>query len=124
MQGKRARWLRVLEPVSIVYVALPFAIFLFGWLKLWIALPVTSEIAVFDLSSGELVKVFSLASPEKTAVTETIDARIEAGESWLELLTPPLWEPAPGAMTGMILSPNDGTVYVSGLGDAIMRLER
>lgn len=91
--------------------------------RLWIALPVTSEIAVLDLVSGDLTKVFSLASPDKTEVVHTIDARIEAGESWLELFGPPLWEPAPGAMTGMILTPDDGTVYVSGLGPALIRLE-
>lgn len=92
--------------------------------RLWIALPVTSEIGVLDLGSGRLETVFSLASPEKTALVETIDARIQAGESWLELFGPVLWEPAPGAMTGMILSPDDGTVYITGLGNAILRLQR
>jgi sugar lactone lactonase YvrE len=92
--------------------------------RLWIALPLTSEIAVYDPANGNLSKVFSLMTPEKEAILATIDTRIQAGESWLELFGPPLWEPAPGAMTGMVLSPNDGTVYSTGLGNAIMRLER
>ncbi|MEZ5277850.1 MAG: SMP-30/gluconolactonase/LRE family protein [Opitutaceae bacterium] len=92
--------------------------------RLWIALPLTSEIAVYDPATGNLSKVFSLLTPETEAILATIDGRIQAGESWLELFGPPLWEPAPGAMTGMILSPNDGTVYSTGLGNAIMRLER
>ena len=54
----------------------------------------------------------------------TIDARIKEDVSWLELFSPTHWDPAPGAMTGMILSPEDGTVYVTGLGNAIIRLPR
>lgn len=92
--------------------------------RLWIALPLSSEIAVLDLATGKLEKAFSLLTPEKETLLTTIDARIKAGESWLELFGPPLWEPAPGAMTGMILSPNDGTVYVSGIGNALIKLER
>lgn len=95
-----------------------------GHNRLWIALPIASEIAVLDLASGELETVFSLLNPDKESVIDTVNSRIEEGMSWLELFGPSLWEPAPGAMTGMILSPDDGTVYVSGLGPALMRLER
>lgn len=93
-----------------------------GWL--WIALPLTSEIAVYNPATGDLSRVFSLLTLEKEAILAMIEARIQAGESWLELFGPPLWDPAPGAMTGMVLSPYDGTVYSTGLGNAIMKLER
>ena len=39
-------------------------------------------------------------------------------------LTPELWEPSPGMTTGIILPPDDGPVYVTGLGDALIRLKR
>jgi hypothetical protein len=61
---------------------------------------------------------------EKEKVIGTIETRVKAGVSWLELFGPTLWDPAPGAMTGMILSPGDGTVYVTGLGNALIRLPR
>ena len=92
--------------------------------RLWIALPISSAIAVLDLASGKAERVFSLLNPEKEKVIATIEARIKEGVSWLELFSPTLWDPAPGAMTGMILSPEDGTVYVTGLGNAIIRLPR
>ena len=92
--------------------------------RLWIALPVTNEIGVLDLESGNFETVFSLMTPEKETMVEAITAHIEAGESWLDLFGPQLWEPAPGAMTGMILSPDDGTVYVSTIGNGLIRLDR
>ena len=36
----------------------------------------------------------------------------------------PLWEPGPGLITGMILSPDDGPVYLTGLGNALIQLTR
>jgi sugar lactone lactonase YvrE len=92
--------------------------------RLWIALPISSQIAVLDLATGKSETVFSLLNPAKEQAIATLEARIRDGVSWLELFGPALWDPAPGAMTGMILSPNDGTVYVTGLGNAIIRLTR
>ena len=68
--------------------------------------------------------MFRLSSPESDELVETIEARIREGNSWLEYMTPQLWEPAPGLITGMILTPDDGPVYASGLGDALIRLDR
>jgi hypothetical protein len=39
-------------------------------------------------------------------------------------MTPALWEPAPGAITGMILPPADGPVHLTGLGTALIRLNQ
>lgn len=92
--------------------------------RLWIARPIRSEILVLDLTSGATHSAFRITSPEQEAMIAEIEARLKAGTSWLELMNPNLWSPSPVAMTGMILSPNDGTVYVTGLGNALIRLER
>jgi len=34
-----------------------------------------------------------------------------------------MWAPMPGLLTGIILTPGGGPVYVSGLGDALIRLD-
>ena len=52
-----------------------------------------------------------------------IEERLQAGGPWLELFTPELWEPGPGAITGIILPAGDGPVYLTCLGDALVRLE-
>jgi hypothetical protein len=42
----------------------------------------------------------------------------------MELLTPALWTPLPGIVTGVIFGPDESSVYVTGLGNALIRLER
>jgi len=49
---------------------------------------------------------------------------VEAGEPILPLLSPEVWGPMPGLLTGVILSPGKSAVYVTGLGDALIKLER
>ena len=90
--------------------------------RLWIASPVRSEIIVLDLASGATRSVLRISTPTSERRVEEIQTRIGNGTSWLELLTPELWEPGPGMTTGIILPPDDGPVYVTGLGDALIRL--
>ena len=54
------------------------------------------------------------------AVAEWI-RRKAAREPLLDLFAPDLWAPLPGAATGVILTPGGGPVYVSGLGDALVK---
>ncbi len=42
----------------------------------------------------------------------------------MELFTPAVWAPLPGFITGVIISPGRGPVYLTGLGDALVRLTR
>jgi sugar lactone lactonase YvrE len=112
------------EQTTVFHGAFPDNVELDSNRRLWIALPISSQIAVLDLATGKVETVFSLLNPEKQAVIQAIEARTKQHASWLELLGPPLWHPAPGLITGMILSPHDGTVYATGLGNAIIRLER
>jgi hypothetical protein len=49
--------------------------------------------------------------------------RGESGAPRLDLITPAVWAPLPGFVTGVILAPGDrGTVYLTGLGGALLRL--
>ncbi len=92
--------------------------------RLWIASPVRSEVVVFDLATGATHPVLRIATPESVRRVDAIEARIRAGASWIDLLTAGLWEPGPGMITGMILPADDGPVYLTGLGNALIRLER
>jgi hypothetical protein len=42
----------------------------------------------------------------------------------MELFTPAVWAPLPGAITGVIISPGGGPVYLTGLGNALVKLPR
>ncbi len=92
--------------------------------RLWIASPVRSEIVVFDPDEGRAESVFRIATPASEKQIQEIDARLSAGEPWLDLMTPTLWEPGPGLITGMILSPDSGPVYLTGLGAGLVQLSR
>lgn len=92
--------------------------------RLWIANPVRNEIVVLDLATGTRRSVFRIATPESEKTIAEIDNRLRQGRQWLELLAPPLWEPGPGPITGVVLSPDGETVYLTGLGNALIRLKR
>jgi hypothetical protein len=34
-----------------------------------------------------------------------------------------MWDPLPGLMTGLILAPDDASIYLTGLGDRLVKLE-
>lgn len=89
--------------------------------RLWVALPARNELIVVDTGTGEYQSVFRSQTPAQEAIAAEFLRRGEAGEPRLELMTPALWEPLPGLMTGLILAP-DGVVYFTGIGDAILRL--
>jgi hypothetical protein len=80
--------------------------------------------AIYDPATDTTQSVFRISTPESEEAIAAITARREAGEPWLQLMAPTLWSPAPGLVTGMILSPGQGPVYLTGLGNALIRLDR
>ena len=92
--------------------------------RLWVAQPLRTEIVVHDPATGTTQSVFRISTAESEQAIADITALREAGEPWLQLMAPPLWSPAPGAITGMILPPDQGPVYLTGLGNALIRLSR
>ena len=92
--------------------------------RLWIANLVRNEIVVLNLATGTAQSVFRISTPKSEQVISEIESRIREGKSWVKLLSPPLWEPSPGPITGFVLSADDGPVYVTGLGNALIQLKR
>lgn len=92
--------------------------------RLWIVSPLRNEIVVVDPPSGERKSVFRPESAANDRAVAEWQRRGAAGEPRLDLLTPETWAPLPGLMTGLILTPGDGPVYLVGLGDALVRLGR
>jgi sugar lactone lactonase YvrE len=91
---------------------------------LWAASPVQSTIFVIDPETGDMRAAFRESTPETEAIVAEWTSRAERGEGALELFTPALWGRLPGASTGVILTPGDGPVYVTNLGDALVKIER
>jgi len=92
--------------------------------QLWVASPIQSALFVIDPDTGDTRSAFREVTPESEAIVAEWSRRAAAREGALELFTPALWGRLPGAATGMILTPGDGPVYVTGLGDALVKIER
>ena len=91
---------------------------------LWIALPLANELLVVDTRTGARHTAFRSLTPAQQEIAAEFMRRGESGESRMELLTPELWAPLPGLLTGVILTPDGGPVYLSGLGNSLVKLER
>lgn len=91
--------------------------------RLWVASPINNEIVVIDPDGGEVRSVFRPESADSDRIAAEWRRRAEAGEPRLELISPPMWGPMPGLLTGLILTPDGGPIYLSGLGNALVRLD-
>jgi sugar lactone lactonase YvrE len=92
--------------------------------QLWVASPVQNAVLVIDPESGETQTVFRARTPTNDRIVEEWRRRGNAREPRLELLTRDTSRPLPGLVTGIILTPGRGPVYLSNLGDALVRLDR
>lgn len=92
--------------------------------RLWVALPARNEVLVVDTETGASHSVFHHQSAAQVDLSDEFVRRGRSSQSRLELLTPALTDPLPGFITGVILGPDEGAVYLTGLGDALIRLQR
>ena len=92
--------------------------------RLWVASPIANALLVVDPESGQWSKAFYPETAEHRAVFTEWQRRTLSGEPRLELIGPAMWSPLPGLLTGLILAPDGETVYLTGLGNTLVKLER
>ena len=92
--------------------------------NLWVVSPFANAVFLIDPDSGSVRKIFDPAPAESARNVAELGRRQAAGDPILPIMGPTMWGPMPGLLTGVILSPGDGPVYVSGLGNALVRLDR
>ncbi len=90
---------------------------------LWVASPVRNEVVTINPETGETRSVFRAQTPANDSKSAEWQRRAKAREPVIDLFTPELWAPMPGLVTGIVLTPGGGPVYVSGLADALLKLE-
>lgn len=92
--------------------------------NLWMVAPISNQVIVLNTATGATHTAFKVQTPVQMERAAEFDARGKRGESRMELLSPEQWAPLPGFITGVIVSPGRGPVYLTGLGDALIRLDR
>jgi len=92
--------------------------------RLWVIDPLNNKVVVINTVTGGRQTVFHAQTPAQQKQVAEFLRRGEAKMPRMELFTPDLWSPLPGAVTGVIVSPGRGPVYLTGLGDALVRLTR
>lgn len=90
---------------------------------LWAASPFANAVFVINPDTGASRKIFEPAPQASAMMVAELERRQAAGEPLLSLLGPDLWGPMPGLITGVILSHGDGPAYVSGLGNALVKID-
>lgn len=89
--------------------------------NLWVASPIANSVLVVDGQCGSLHTVFHASSEGNARRSAEWVRRSHLGEGRLELFVPELWDPLPGALTGMFSSLDGETIYLAGLGNALLR---
>jgi sugar lactone lactonase YvrE len=92
--------------------------------NLWLALPLTNEVLVVNTATGARHTAFRSVTPAQQEVVQEFIRRGQSGTSRMELFTPAVWAPLPGPITGVIVGPGRGPVYLTGLGHALVKLPR
>ncbi len=114
----------VSAPQVIAEIPTPDNLEMDGQGRLWVGSPIGGRMIVLDPDSGETHPVFW----NKTEANDRIVAELlrlwETREPSMALVTPEAWAPMPGGVTGVIFDPDGGTVYLTGLGDALLKLDR
>jgi hypothetical protein len=77
---------------------------------------------VVNTATGERHTAFRALTPAQQAVVAEFARRGQTGAARMDLLTPAVWAPLPGMVTGVILGPGRGPVYLTGLGNALLKL--
>ncbi|MGK7296491.1 MAG: SMP-30/gluconolactonase/LRE family protein [Candidatus Wenzhouxiangella sp. M2_3B_020] len=90
--------------------------------NLWVASPIANALLVVDTESGEWASAFHPRTEAHARMMTEWQRRAGTGEPRLELFTPDMWEPLPGLITGLILAPDNETIYLTGLGDSLVEL--
>ena len=91
--------------------------------RLWVASPIANALLVVDPDTGDWSTAFHPQTPEHERLMIEWKRRTESGEPRLELFGPDMWSPLPGLFTGLILTSEGGPIYLTGLGNALVKLE-
>ncbi|MCO6510650.1 MAG: SMP-30/gluconolactonase/LRE family protein [Aridibacter famidurans] len=91
--------------------------------NLYAASPISNSVIAVDKKCRSVHTVFSAPSGSNSKAQDKWTENSRLGKPLLELFTPEVWNPLPGGLTGMFWSRDQKTLYVTGLGSAILKVD-
>ncbi|MEZ5008773.1 MAG: SMP-30/gluconolactonase/LRE family protein [Chitinophagales bacterium] len=91
--------------------------------RLIVASPLYNQVIMVDFEHHAQHVLFDGSTEENLKATNEWNRRSHLGLERLELLNPSLYAPLPGLLTGMFLSTDEQTLYVTNLGNDILKYE-
>lgn len=91
--------------------------------NLYAASPISNSVIAIDKKCRSVHTVFSAPSESNSKAQDKWIENSHLGKPLLELFTQDLWKPLPGGLTGMFWSQDHKTLYVTGLGNAILKVD-
>ena len=92
--------------------------------QLWVASPLSNQIFSIDPKTGQSFVVFDAQTSIGAKNMEEGIRRMDAGNGFVELITPELTGDMPGLLTGMIIGDGTQPFYVANLGAALIQVSR
>lgn len=91
--------------------------------RLVVASPLSNQVVVVDFKNHSQHIFFDGATTENIKITNEWNIRSNLGMERLELLSPELFSPLPGLLTGMFFSNNGQTLYITNLGNDLLKYD-
>ncbi len=91
--------------------------------RLIVASPVFNQVVAVDLKNHSQHIIFDASTKENQKIANEFVRRSHLGKAVLELLTPKLYSPLPGLLTGMFFSKDGQTLYITNGGTDLLKLD-
>lgn len=90
--------------------------------RLIVASPLYNQVVAVDFKNHTQHVIFDGSTKDNLKITNEWNRRSHLGMERLELLSPDLFNPLPGLLTGMFYSNDGQTLYIANLGNDLLKL--
>jgi len=90
--------------------------------RLIVASPLYNQVVAVDFKNHSQHIIFDGSTKDNLKITNEWNRRSHLGMERLELLSPDLFNPLPGLLTGMFYSNDGQTLYIANLGNDLLKL--
>jgi sugar lactone lactonase YvrE len=91
--------------------------------NLIVASPMNNQIVAVDFKNHSQHIVFDASTPENQEMANEWSRRSRLGMARGDLISPSLFNPVPGLLTGMFFSKDGKTLYIANLGNDLLKLD-